>query len=1021
MKIQTIRERLLATTMIGGVAMAAAVALPVASVVLAPTSVAAQDFTSGALQGTVQNVSGQPIAGATVVVSQNERAFSRTATTNSNGGFRISGAPVGRYTVTISAPGIETYTDTGVAIGLGSAADYTFTVGQAGAVAGVSSVDDIVVVGSRRATLDFDRTTTGITLDVQETFDRLPTARNLTAIQLLAPQTTPGDSAFGNEVSIAGSSVAENVYYLNGMNITNFRTFLGGNTVPFEFYQQVDVKTGGFQAEFGRSTGGAVVAVSRSGSNEFHGGANVYYNPNSLRETVPNTTFNQLNGTTTVSGNNDLDEREQLEGNVWLSGPVVRDHIYFFGFYNARDFSQSDTSGSGTRTTTTFNDPFYGGKLDFYLNPDHRLELTYFKDDQSNETQELLAGASTPSQTFNETGGETKIAQYTGNLTDWLTISALYGEGSFNQSTIGSADGEASVVGFAGQGTLRGNPAQLIETGIDERKLMRFDADVYVDNFFGNHHIRMGVDREDLTTSSVSSFSGGIQYVYRGPATGTQVGGAVPANTPYVRVRNIQRGGSFDIEQTAFYIQDAWDVNDRLSLQLGLRAEKFDNKNIDGDTFAATDFDLSPRIGAAYDLFGDKSTRLSAFYGRYYIPIAGNTNLRLAGAELFTDDYYLYNSVGGLTLNPGETQAQLILRCAADRSNACAPGLAGAPFLEIVNSNGLASDPASLVSQNLEAQYQDEFIVGISHDMDNGWRFSANATYRKLGAAMEDYDTSFIIGNYCASVGIAAADCGAINNAGEYVLLNPGSDLVITPDPTSFPALAGQTITIPASILDIPEAKRTYQALELSFERPWDGRWALQGSVVLAKSEGNIEGGVKSDNGQTDTGLTQDFDEPGWTDGSFGLLPNHRGQTFKLFGSYALTDSVTVGGNLFIQSPRAYGCIGSYPLGDGRAVPSTITANYCVRPGGSVLTPRGSQFDGQWTKRFDMSIAWDVPVAIPGSVQIRADIFNVFDFTGVADYDEFGDASAGTASRNYKNILSYQTPRNIRVGLSYKF
>lgn len=1018
MTIQTIRERLLASTMIGGVALAAAVALPAASVLLAPASAVAQDFTSGAIQGEVTNTAGQPVAGATVTVSQNGRAFTRTTTTNERGNFRVAGAPVGSYTVTISGPGIDTYTDSNVSILLGSTRDYGFTVNQAGAAG--ESLDDIVVVGTRAARVDFDRTTTGINLDVQETFDRLPTSRNIAAIQLLAPGTTPGDSAFGNEVSINGSSVAENVYYLNGMNITNFRTLLGGNTVPFTFYQQVDVKTGGFQAEFGRNTGGAVIATSRSGGDEFHGGVDVYWGPDELREQIPNTTFISGNNSVSVTPNN-LDVRDSLDANVWLSGPLWKEHAYFFGFYNYRDSSQEDTGSSGTLTRTTFNDPFYGGKLDLYLNPDHRLEITYFNDDQSNETTQLLSGATEPSRTFNESGGETSIFQYTGNFTDWLTISALYGSNKFNQTIAGSADAEPSVIGFAGQGTLRGNPAQLIEAGQDERKLYRLDADIYVTNFFGDHHFRIGADREDLTTTSVTSFSGGIQYVYRGPATTTQVGGLVPANTPYVRVRDIRRGGSFDIEQTAFYVQDAWDVTDRLSLQLGIRAEKFDNKDDTGATFAATDYDISPRIGATYDLFGDQSTRLSAFYGRYYIPIAGNTNLRLAGAELFTDTYYLYNSVGGLTRNPGETDAQLILRCAQDRANTCAPGLAGAPLRTIINSNGERSAATSLVSQNLEAQNQDEFIVGITHQLESGWRFSANATYRELNAVMEDYDTSFIIDEYCASVGITPANCGAINNAGEYVLLNPGKDLVISPDPTSFPALAGQTITIPAAILDIPEAERTFQALELSFERPWDGKWALQGSVVLAKSEGNIEGGVKSDNGQDDTGLTQDFDEPGWTDGSFGLLPNHRGQTFKLFGSYALTDNITLGANVFIQSPRHYGCIGSYPLGDGRAEPSTITANYCVRGATSVLTPRGTQFEGQWNKRIDASVAWNIPTSMAGRLQLRADVFNVFDFQGAADYDEVGDLSAGAASPNYKNITSYQAPRNIRLGLSYQF
>ncbi|QTC86597.1 TonB-dependent receptor [Brevundimonas pondensis] len=278
MKIKNIRQRLLQSTMIGGTALMALVAAP-AVTMLAPAEAFAQDFTTGTLAGTVTNTAGQPVSGATVVVTQKGRAQSRTFSTDAQGRFRASQIPVGVYTVAISGDGYESYTDSNVAVTLGGTAEFQFTIGAVGGSA--STVDDVVVVGTRSASVDFDRTTTGITVDVQETFDRIPTQRNLAAIQLLAPSTTRGDAAFGNQVSISGSSVAENVYYVNGFNITNFRNFLGGNTVPFEFYQQIDVKTGGYQAEFGRSTGGAVVAVTRSGSDEFHGGVNYYVEPNS--------------------------------------------------------------------------------------------------------------------------------------------------------------------------------------------------------------------------------------------------------------------------------------------------------------------------------------------------------------------------------------------------------------------------------------------------------------------------------------------------------------------------------------------------------------------------------------------------------------------------------------------------------------------------------------------------------------------------------------------------------------------
>ena len=1010
LKAHTIRQRLLQSTMIGGAALMALVAAP-AVTLLTPSAAFAQDFTTGTLAGTVTNTAGQPVSGAAVTVTQNGRAQSRTFTTDAQGRFRASQIPVGGYTVSISGSGYETYTDANVPVTLGGTADYQFTIGSVGGSA--NNLEDVVVVGTRTAAVDFDRTTTGITVDVQETFDRIPTQRNLAAIQLLAPSTSQGDAAFGNQISIAGSSVAENVYYVNGFNITNFRTFVGGNTVPFEFYQQIDVKTGGYQAEFGRSTGGAVIAVTRSGSDEFHGGLNYYIEPSSLEDSAPDTWVgpgSQLN----LDSQNSTD---RSEANVWLSGPILRDHIYFFGFYNWRDFETGSVDTSGTIQTATQDDPFYGGKLDFYLNPDHRLELTYFSDDQTQVINQRFASGDA-ANTFNFAGGETKIAKYTGRFTDWFTLSALYGEGSFNQTVSGDLDSEVSVVDL-GLNTIRGNPALLIATGDDSRKMYRVDADIYINDFFGDHHFRIGYDREDLHSASFQSYSGGNYIRYYQAGAGGALSGLIPANELYVRDRVYLSGGEYKTEQTAFYIQDAWDVTDRLSLQLGLRAEKFANSNAAGEIFVETDYDLSPRLGFTYDLFGDRSTSVKGFYGRYYIPIAANTNIRMAGNELFTEDYYRITNIAGS--NPA-TAAGLTACLNASPRNNCLPTFNGGPVLSNVFSPGVVPDAASLVSQNLEAQYQDEFILGIEHEvsgmgMFDGWTIGANYVFRDLKKVMEDFDTSWIIDNYCAYAGISPANCGAINGSG-YVLVNPGSDLIITPDASTFPFLAGQTITIPAAILDIPEATRTYKALELTAERPWDGRWSLRMSAVFAESKGNIEGGVKSDNGQADTGLTQDFDEPGWTDGSYGYLPNHRGQTYKVFGSYALTEDITLGANAILQSPRKYGCIGSYPLGDGRASPTTMTAWYC----NGVMTPRGSQFEGEWYKNVDLSASWNLPLTgIPGRVQLRADIFNIFDFEGARDFVEVGDQAPGTPNADYGRISSYQTPRFVRLGLSYQF
>ncbi|WP_161495065.1 TonB-dependent receptor [Caulobacter sp. BP25] len=1005
------------TSLLAGLAAVAAPMAVVAVATAVPTMASAQDFTNGTLAGSVVDTTGKPVVGATISIQDTARGIKLAAKSGSSGDFRVSQIPIGTYSVSIAASGFDTYTDNTVAVRLGSVSGYTFTINPAG------SVSEVVITGTRARGVDFDRTTTGLSIDVAETIERIPTARTLTALTLLAPQAVGGDTAFANGngealASIGGSSVAENVYYINGMNITDFRNFLGGSNVPFDFYRQVDVKTGGFSSEYGRSTGGAIIAVTKSGSNEWHGGANLYWQPTDLYSKAPNTLL-ALEADDLSNPNINLNKRDRnknIEGNIWASGAIIEDRLFFYAFYNPRNIkSTSYTSGtngsatseatSATYSTTTRNDPFYGGKIDFNLTDKQRFEFTMFHDGQSSvETQGVEdittrtsttagSGKYNTSNTNTLSGGDVKILRYTGNFTDWFSLSALWGKSDYKQTVAGDLDGEASV--FENGSVVRGNPNLTISQGADSRENIRVDGDVYF-SLLGRHHIKVGVDQEKMDSSSVESYSGGIYYRYYAGTVTCGVG----TTTNCVRVRVLTRGGAYSTKATAWYVQDAWDLTDRLSAQLGVRAETFQNKNAEGEIFVEAKNQIAPRIGLTYDVLGDRSTKVSAFFGRYYLPIAANTNIRMAGNELFTQDWYTYSSRNATTL---------------------VPVLSGSSRLSETLSDGIVPASTSLVSQNLDPQYQDEYILGFQHTFKNDIKVGVNLVYRDLKNVLEDFDTGYIFANYCKYANIAAVNCNpntmGINGSG-YVLLNPGKDLIVTPDPRTWPFMAGKTITIPASVLDIPKAKREYTALEFTFDRPWDGKWALAGSYVWSESKGNYEGGVKSDNGQVDPGLTQDFDEPGWTDNAYGYLPNHRAHVIKAYGSYQLTDRILLGANGTITSPRKYGCLGVYPYGDGRASSTTVSPFYC----GGKPTPRGSQFQGEWIYRFDMSASYDVPISDTfGKLQVRADVFNVFNFKHAQDFNEAGEVALNSPSLLYRLPSSYQTPRYVRIGVSYSF
>jgi hypothetical protein len=960
--------------------------------ILAPVSAAAQDITSGSISGTVTDEAGNPVQDATVVIDAVGRGLTRTVTTSPGGTFSASQLPLGTYTVTISKSGYQTVRSDDVSAALGGAS-YNF---QLGAVGTAGNEEEIVITGARARAIDFSQAATGIVVDVQSTFNNLPIARDVSAIQRLAPQALEGDTAFnsptgGINVALGGGSVAENIYYINGMNVTNFRTFVGGGTIPFEFYDQVQVKTGGYQAEFGRSTGGAVIAVSRSGSNDMQGGFNAFWAPNGLRSDSPDT----------FAAENSRDQRQDYEGNIWASGPIIEDRVYFFGFFNPRFKSFTDYQTNGTKVYSSTKEPFYGGKLDFDIADGHRLELTYF-DNNDTERGSITApgedGAPDLVTPYTvEAGGRNIIARYSGAITDWLTISGLYGDSKFAKTS--ASDQPYIIEGRTGTlFQIAGHPDALQDTGFDKRKLYRVDVDLNF-NALGEHHVRFGADREDLFSEATQEYSGGIYYRYYRAGANGALGGLVPANTDYVRVRNLNSSGSFKAQNTAFYIQDSWDVTDQLNLNIGIRNETFENMTATGETFTKLKNQWAPRIGVNFDVFGDRRTKISAFYGRYHLPVAANTNIRLAGNELFTQDWYLLNSVDPVTRIP----------------------VLGNLLLEEVLSDSQGANPDTLVSKNLKPQYQDEFILSAEHRFGDRWKASLTGTYRELKNVLEDTDLGYTIANFCATQnmpGCNAEETPAGLGSGGYILLNPGREAIIDVDLLGDGNLT--EITIPTDILDLPQAKRKYYALEAKVDREWDGQWQLSASYVWSSLKGNYEGGVKSDNGQDDTGLTQDFDEPGWMDGAYGFLPNHRRHTFKVYGAYSVTDRLLVGAFARLQSPRKFGCIGVYDPtigGPDRATESSAASWYCQ----GALVGRGRAFESEWRKDLDLSVSYTLPIAGLKSVQLRADVFNVLNLKSKIDYRELGEDDGGNPDPNYRKVSAFQNPRTVRFGLMVNF
>lgn len=985
----------------------------------------------GSLSGSVTSESNAAIANATLTVRNAKTGFTRTIQADDQGSFRFSKLPIGVYKLTVSKDGYQTSTLETISINIG-ANGVDVAMSEVG-------VERISVSGTSMAAFDVTSSEAGLNISEIE-IDRIPVPRDVTSVALLAPGTTKGDDRFGNYASFGGASIAENSMYINGLNVTNFRNGVGFSSVPFEFYKEFQVKTGGYSAEFGRSTGGVVNAVTKSGSNEFEFGGSLFYRPASMRENLPDS-YEPLG---TPSRVNSQDEQDEIDGNIYASGAIIEDTIFFYALYNPKSYERQDLVARGESYRDREEESsFWGVKLDWHINENHMLEYLAFSDENDiidrnygYTLNTTTVGQQTSTATEKE-GGDNFSIKYTGYLTDDLTVSALYGENKYELTTIADNQADCNLVldrranapvgyniGCAGLSDY------FVELGNDTREAMRID----VEWALGDHTLRFGMDHETNTSFSQQKYSGvgdGAYWLIYDTEPGTQLPGnaTVPAGEfAYARDRVRTVGGDFETVASAFYIEDIWAVSDNLTLTLGLRNETFDNKNSEGNTFVKIDDMWAPRLGASWDINGDGESKLYGSVGRYFLPVANNTNVRLSGNE--NDVMTYYTLVGnGVTEQTRNGQTYHV------------PNV-GQAFGTRVLANGEIPDVKIIVDQDLDPMYQDEFIIGYQRMVSDDMNVGIRAIRRELNGAIDD----MLIDHYTN----AAFGCGHINHA--YVLGNPGEDMTVDLD-TDCDGVGDGLRTIPGADLGYPTAERKYNAVEFTFERAWDDVWSLQGSYTWSHSYGNSEGLVKSDNGQDDAGITTDFDFVELTDGAYGNLANDRRHMFKVFGAYALTEDLTLSANLSIYSGRprnAFGVshpnIGPYggPVDYGQSY-YVCSANCSAVVDGNVnldadgnqqfpiiyadgtqavpeyqFNPRGSAGTTDWVTRLDLSLTYNMEVA-GSDITLRADVFNVLEGDSVTYYNEDVEQDPGIADTTYGIADAWQTPRYVQFSASFKF
>ncbi|ATG79922.1 TonB-dependent receptor [Pseudoalteromonas fuliginea] len=957
----------------------------------------------GAIKGIItQQANEAPIAGATVTISNPANGYVKSIQVDSNGQFNLNAVPVGTYNIKIEKVGYQTSELKNIVIGIGKSA--AIEVGMT-----EGDIEVISVTGSKIARVDVTSSEASFNISADE-LTRLPVAQDITSVALLSPGVNLGDSRFsdakGNSLgSFGGASQAENVYYVNGLNMTNFRNGVGGSTIPFLSYDSFQIKTGGYSAEFGRSTGGVINSVTKAGTNEFHFGLQHRQNIESLGGQRPNTNYLSddcsyksvndevvktcANTVGDIITDNSEDSRASRTTDIFASGALIEDTLFFYALYEFREYDYDDLSSRGTALLNrTDDDPYYLGRLDWNINEDHSLMAWMFKDESKeysttydrDENGALDKENASSSNTLS--GGTSWSIRYNGNLTDYLSVSAMAGKVEFNDTTRSAgADCPVVIDAQAGQNLGCWDPSAFqISTNSDERKQYRLDFDWLVAD---DHRLRFGYDAEKNTSTSQVDLSGGIYYRYIGYDAGSILPNGYEINESgrYVRVRNYNVGGEFDINNEAFYIEDTWNVTEQLTATIGLRWDSFENLNASGNTFVKIDNQFAPRLGLAYDLFGDGEHKIFANAGRYYLPVASNTNVRLSGAELYTHDYYTIQSEGSdgvpvLGDKLGETD---------------------------VIGDGTTPSPVSVRDNGLQPMYQDELIFGYQGMLNEDWSLGVKFTRREVKSIIDD-----------GSMVEAFKDIGL--DSDHFLLFNPGEGVSFQYDYDGDGTLEDYDFT--AEQLGYPDAKRNYNSVDVVLEKSWDGLWMFNATYTWSQSYGNAEGYVKSDNGQDDAGLTTDWDYPYLMDGANGYLPNDRRHALKLFGSYAVTDNLLVGMNANITSGRPRNALGagyapdqgSYEYGD----------TYYV---GDTKFSRGSFGRTPWTTTINANIKYDLSdFETFDSAYIALNVFNLFDASNVTTYEELAEEDAAfNPNAKFGSSLYFQTPRRVEVVFNMMF
>jgi hypothetical protein len=837
----------------------------------------------GALEGTVRDAQGAVLPGVAVVARSAALIGVRTAVTDSTGLYRFPALPPGDYLLTATLSGFREVTSQAITLSVGQTLKADLSMALAGVAESVQVTADATLLDVASA-----RTQTTISTKLIE---QLPRGRTFNTLLQVAPGVRPEPKAGSAGVGgyqFDGASGSENVFVVDGVDVSNIRNASLGRSdaIPFEFVQEVQVKSGGFEAEFGGALGGVVNVVSKSGTDRYHGEA-LYQFSGSALNAGPRGTFRRdpFSATTAEFFQAAEDDIQNHFYGVTLGGPLVKDKLRFFGGYvpelyetdRAIDFVTA-TGPFGVRDSSSKVLRHRGtGRLDYAPFQSVQINASYFWNPV--KTTGLLTGDDPkvlpPTTDLSTQGGYTQSNATTVGVnymaSSRFLVSARYGYKYLNDkgNTYGKDQVPYLVYNTASTNGGVVVPSQYAGasgfTNVASTFTIQHDLltrhNVYLDGtFFGalggqNHTIKVGYALNRVGNDVLSDYQQGRFNINWGEGfTRGSIVNRRGAFGYYTWVDGVRLNSAVNSRNQGFYVQDAWQLHPRVTINAGVRfedeflppfrAEQDGVKIANPISFGWGD-KIAPRVGGAWDVRGDGRWKIASSWVRIMDVLKYELARGSFGGDYWHDHVYTLDSAD------------------LSRLSLSNPGALGTKIIEIDNRSVPINAQGQLegIDPDIDPMSHDAFDVSTELLVRPMMRFTVRYSHKHLRRAIED-------------IGVLDEHESEVYTTG-----NPGYHL--TSD--SLKTATGASV--------VPKAQRDYDGLEMRLDGS-KRNFSYNVSYTFSRLFGNWAGLANSDeNGRSDPNVSRAFDlSPGNFDAQghnvLGRLATDRPHTLKLFGNY---------------------------------------------------------------------------------------------------------------------------------------